>query len=230
MLILKLPKLRQGRSGRRMMPNPNIYSTSSAFAESLNRTEDEFIFSSENFATETLGIQFFSRETSSSSLVHEKKRDRETNCAAFLGNLKLSDSKGLKFAEIIMAGKWPTLFSEGWKVADTIFWGLESGRHLLEVRRNNYVWKVADSIFRGLESGRHYFLRVGKWPTLFSEGWKVADTIFRGLESGRHYFLRVGKWPTFFFWGLESGRYTNSIYVRYELNLWLELNLCMAWA
>ena len=37
------------------------------------------------------------------------------------GNLKLSDTKGWKFAEKIRAGKWPTLFSEGWKVADTIF-------------------------------------------------------------------------------------------------------------
>ena len=35
------------------------------------------------------------------------------------GNLKLSDTKGWKFAELFRVGKWPTFFSEGWKVADS---------------------------------------------------------------------------------------------------------------
>ena len=42
-----------------------------------------------------------------------------------------------------------------------------------------------------MESGRHIFLRVGKWPTLISEGWKVADNIFRFLESCRHVDKRL---------------------------------------
>ena len=39
----------------------------------------------------------------------------------FWGNLKLSDIKGWKFAEKNKAAKWPTVFSDGWKVADIFF-------------------------------------------------------------------------------------------------------------
>ena len=51
----------------------------------------------------------------------------------------LSDTKGWKFAEkiglesgrqyFLRVWKWPTLFCEGWKVADIFFWGLECDQH-----------------------------------------------------------------------------------------------------
>ena len=46
------------------------------------------------------------------------------------GNLKLSDTLGWKFDENFRDGKWPTLFSERWKVADIFFNILESCRQI----------------------------------------------------------------------------------------------------
>ena len=44
-----------------------------------------------------------------------------SNIHILSGNLKLSNTMGWKFAEYSRGGKWPTLFYEGWKVADILF-------------------------------------------------------------------------------------------------------------
>ena len=49
----------------------------------------------------------------------------------------MSDILGWKFAEYFRDGKWPTLFSKGWKVADTIYELLESCRKILVFKKNS---------------------------------------------------------------------------------------------
>lgn len=55
------------------------------------------------------------------------------------GERKFDDIKEWKLAERFRDGMWPTLFCEGWEVAETFVGGMVSCRHAF----NEYVWTRA---------------------------------------------------------------------------------------